>query len=399
MSGPAIIHPVLVHLNTLFFHVASLVIHLFPMTFVHISLIPQTMRNTGINLLVVFILLSSAPILQAALPGTTGDRHDQAVLLARKGQLKQAVLQLEKLHHQNPANDSITNDLIVIAGWAHRYEEAKTLFEKKNPDSYPEYVRYAMVNVYRGLKKPETGLQLLQRLLRHHPDNIRWQLRKALLLIDMKRLDQAETLLASIADRAVHIKDFHLTSAYLHESKKKWLAALGDYENGLAFLPNDTLLRRKEILSLNQLRAPSAALHHTDIRSQLLKKPELARLLTGRAAQLLRWSTNAQKDFRETRLFSMKALALQLEALALLTDAPKTQKQQRQIYLDMLISLRNLRRMDNLQTLYTALADQGPMPDYTQQALADSLLTTHQPDRARIIYKKLVDKNPKKYQD
>jgi len=356
------------------------------------------MRSTGINLLVVFLVLFHALTPQAALPGTISDRHEQAVLLARQGQLKQAVLQLEKLHAQNSLDDSITNDLIVIAGWAHRYTEAATLFEKKKPGTYPEYVRYAMVNVYRGLRKPETGLLLLQGLLQHHPDNIAWQLRKALLLIDIKDLDQAEIILSSLADKAANMKDFHLASAYLHESRKNWLAALGDYENGLAFLPEDTLLRRKEILTLNQLRAPTAAMSHEKNQPRLLKKAELARLLTGRAAQLLRWSTDAQKDFRETRLLSMKALALQLESLALLADAPKTRKQQRQIYLDMLISLRNLRRMDNLQTLYALLAEKGPMPDYAHQAMADSLLTSHKPDRARILYKKLVAKNPKNYQ-
>ncbi len=356
------------------------------------------MRSTGAGLLVILMVLLPALTLQAALPGTTGDRHEKAVLLARKGQLKQAVLQLEKLHAQNPADDSITNDLIVITGWAHRYTEAVTLFEKKKPGTYPEYVRYTMVNVYRGLRKPKTGLQLLDKLLHHHPDNIAWQLRKALLLIDIKDLDQAEKILSSLADKAANLKDFHLASAYLHESRKDWPAALGDYENGLALLPEDSLLRRKEILTLNQLRAPAAALNHVDKQLQLLKKPELARLLTGRAAQLLRWSTDAQRDFGETRLFSMQALALQLESLALLADAPKTGKQQRQISLDMLISLRNLRRMDNLQSLYAMLAEKGPMPNYTQQALADSLLASHKPNQASIIYKKLVDKNPKNYQ-
>jgi biofilm PGA synthesis protein PgaA len=356
------------------------------------------MHKTGTSLLVVFLVLFPALTPHAALPNTTGYRHNQAVLLARQGHLKQAVLQLEKLHAHNPLNDSITNDLIVSYSWAGRYGEAETLFERKKPDAYPEYVRYAMVNAYRGLRKPETGLQLLQGLLQHHPGNIAWQLRKALLLIDIKDPDQAEIILSSLTDKAANMRDFQLTSAYLHESKKNWLAALGDYENGLAFLPKDTLLRRKEILGLNQLRAPDAALNHTDKHLQLLKKTELARLLTGRAAQLLRWSTDAQEDFRETRLFCLKALALQLEALALLTDAPKAQNQQRQIYLDMLISLRNLRRMDNLQTLYAMLAEKGPMPDYAQQALADSLLACHKPDQARVIYKTLVDKNSKNYQ-
>jgi len=367
------------------------------MTSAYISLVAWAIRKTGTSLLVVFMVLFPALTLQAALPGTTGYRHEQAVLLARKGQIKQAVLQLEKLHAKNPADVSITNDLIVIAVWAGRYREAKTLFERKKPGVYPEYVRDAMVNAYRGLRKLKTALLLLEQLLRKHPNNIPWQLRKALLFIDIGRTTQAEKIILHIADKATNLRDFHLAAAYLHESQKDWLTALGDYENGLELLPEDNLLRYKEIMTLNQLHAPVAALNHVGNGPQLLKKGERARLLAGRAAQLLRWSTDAQKDFRETRLFSMKALALQLEALTLLADLPQKQKQQRQIYLDMLISLRNLRQMNNLQTLYATLADQGPMPDYTRQALADSLLATHEPDRAHIIYKKLVDKNPKNY--
>ncbi len=359
---------------------------------------PGQRRPTGIILPALFLLLSPALTMGADLPQNTAYRHEQAVLLARQGHLQQGLLQLEKLHAQAPSDNSITNDLIVIAGWTGRYQEAKRMFENKKADTYPEYVRYAMVNTYRNLKMPESGLHLLQSLLPAHPQKTRWQLRMALLLIDMKRLDQAEKILSAIADRAVHLKDFHLASAYLHESKKDWLSALGDYENGLTLLPGDDLLRRKEVLILNQLRAPAAALKHTENQRQLFKTKELAALLAGRAAELLRWSTDSQKDFRETRLFSMKALDLQLEALALLADVPGAQKQRRQIYLDMIISLRNLRRMKNLQALYATLAEKGPMPDYVQQALADSLLATHKPDQARVIYKKLVDKNPKNYQ-
>ena len=360
--------------------------------------IARLMRQTITGLPVILMILVPALSLQAASPKAVSYQHEQAVLLARKGQIKQAVIQLEKLHAQNPADVAITNDLIVIAVWAGRYGEAEKLFSEKKPESYPLYVRDAMVNAYRGLRKPKTALKLLDKLLQKHPDNISWQLRKALLLIDMGRTTRAEKVLLQIADRAIKMRDFHLAAAYLHESRKDWLTALGDYENGLELLPQDNLLRRKEILTLNQLRAPAAALNHADNGSNLVKKDQYALLLAGRAAQLLRWSTDARKDFRETRILSLKALAMQLEALALLADAPGARKQQRQIYLDMLISLRNLRRMTNLQTLYKVLADQGPMPDYTRQALADSLLVTHEPDRAHVIYKELVDKNPKNYQ-
>jgi len=351
---------------------------------------------SGISLLLLVILLLPAFTVQASLPGTIAYKHEQAILLARKGHLSEALAQLTKLHGQQPDNIAITNDLIVISSWSGRYREARLLFEKKKADTYPEYVRYAMVNVYRSLKKTETGLLLLQDLLQQNPDNVRWQLRKALLLIDSKRFDQAEKILVHISQKAAGTKDFHLASAYLHGAKKDWLAALDDYENGRAFLPGDRQLLYGEILALNHLRAPAVALRHTENHPKLLSKDEIAGLFAGRAAQLLRWSTDARKDFRETRLFSLKALSLQLEALAILPDSSRARK--RQIYLDMIISLRNLRQIKNVQTIYDMLASKGPMPDYAKQALADSLLADRKPDQARVIYKELVDKNPRNYQ-
>lgn len=118
-----------------------------------------------ITLLLLVILLSPAFTVQASLPKTIAYKHEQAVLLARKRHLPKAVAQLKKLHSQLPDNNAITNDLIVISSWAGRYREARVLFEKKKADTYPEYVRYAMVNVYRSLKKPETGLMICCKII------------------------------------------------------------------------------------------------------------------------------------------------------------------------------------------------------------------------------------------
>ena len=324
-------------------------------------------------------------------------QHEQAVLLARHGDYAAALARLESLHSKNPADQDITGDLIVIAGWAGQYERARTLFEQNGAVVYPEYVQYAMVNVYRSLRNPEKGLRILDALLQRHPDNIRWQVHRALLLIDIGKLDMAERLLKKLAGQVVN-RDIFLATAYLHESQQNWLAALADYQNALALAPKDRELMKKQMEALNQVRAPARALEIQKGINDIVSEAEVAWLLTGRAAELLRWASDARKNFRETRLFAMRALALQLEALSLLDPGSAKSGQRRQIYLDMLITLRNLRQMNNLQFLYAMLARQGTMPDYTRQALADSLLATHDPEQAGTLYRELIDKNPRNYQ-
>ncbi len=347
--------------------------------------------------LLVLSSMVSLPATLFAIP-LLARQHEQAVQLARQGDYQNALHQLERLHAKKPADRGITGDLIVIAGWAGQYEQARNLYEKSAPDIFPEYVHYAMVNVYRNLHNPEKGLQLLDGLLKKHPDTFRWQVRRALLLIDMGRLDLAEQILQELAGRAVNSKDLSLASAYLHETRRDWLAALADYQNALSLAPKDRELLKKQVQALNQVHAPACALDLMKNTDGIIDNTEMAWLLTGRAAELLRWASDARKNFKETRLFSMQALALQLEALSLFDPGTAKEGQRRQIYLDMLVTLRNLRQMENLQALYAALSQEGSMPDYTRQALADSLLATHDPGQAGILYKELVAKNPKNYQ-
>ena len=348
-------------------------------------------------LLFVFSLLIRVPV-YAAPEASVARNHEEAVLLARQEQTSKGAQMLTQLHGQWPADDTITSDLIVVLGWDGQYRQAATLFEEKRSTAHPVYVRYAMVNTYRNLKQPALALRLLDELLGQDPANDQYLLRKALLLIDRGQIEEAEHILEKIAGRISQGKDYHLAAAYLHETQGQWFAALNDYQNVLAYLPGDSKLLRKEVLALNRVRAPALSLEKNTASPYLLNREQLARVLTGRAAELLRWSTMANKSYKESRLFSLQALSLQLQALSLLAENQENQGQRREILLDMVISMRNLRQMENLQVLYDALLSAGPVPDYIGQAFADSLLATRHPEQSREIYQQLAEKNPKNYQ-
>ena len=348
--------------------------------------------------LILFLCLLTGAYVASASPSEVNLEREQAVVHARQGQVQEAVQTLIRLHQQWPDNAKVNNDLIVVSGWAGQFALAKRIFEEKNSTAYPVYVRYGMVNTYRNLQQPDLALALLNDLLEQEPENTGWLLRKALLLIDSGQTDQAEEILDGLVQKVGTSKDFHLASAYLHETQKKWFSALIDYQNSLEFIPGDNSLLAKEMLALKQLHAPALALKKNQDTPQVLSPPQLASILAERAAQLLSWSTEANKDYKETRLFSLYALSLQLQALELLGSGSKHPELRREILLDMIISLRNLRQYHNLLTLYDILLASGPVPDYITQARADSLLATQHPEKSRVIYQELVQKNPKNYE-
>jgi biofilm PGA synthesis protein PgaA len=343
-------------------------------------------------------LLVAGVHVASASSNEVSQEREQAVIHARQGQVQEAVQTLTRLHQQWPDNAKVSNDLIVVSGWAGQLELAKTVFEEQAPAAYPVYVRYGMVNTYRNLQQPAAALALLDDLLKQEPENTGWLLRKALLLIDSGQTDQAEDILDGLVQKVGGSKDLHLATAYLHETQKEWFSALIDYQNALEFIPGDNTLLTKEILALKQLHAPALALKKNQDNPQLLNPQQFASILTERAAQLLLWSTEGSEDYKETRLFSLYALSLQLQALELLRSGSKDPGLRREILLDMVISLRNLRRHDNLLTLYNILLAAGPIPDYITQARADSLLATHHPDESRVIYQELTQKDPQNYE-
>jgi len=328
---------------------------------------------------------------------TAKDLHRQAISLARAGEIDQALLLLRKLHRAHPRNQAVNGDLIVLLTWNQQFQEAITLFED-HQGRWPDWVIDAAVNGYRGMGRPQRALDLLEDLLTRSPEDPRYQIRKALLLIDLDRFDEAEALLSGLTTRQPGNGDLWRARIYLHETTSQWFALLADLQSLLRISPGDLTARQKELKTLLEIRAPGLALLKWRQAPERLSRPAQARLLINRAAELLRWSSDVSEDFRETRLLALRALALQVGALSLVSNSEQSSSLRRQIRFDILITLRNLRRYQDVLVLYDRLASEGSMPDYVRQALADSLLAVKKPEQAAMIYQDLGRINPKNYQ-
>ncbi len=89
------------------------------------------------------------PPAAAAEKATPEDARAAAVAQARKGNYKEALAVLKRLHEAQPKDSAILYDYIVVTGWAGRYAEAAGLSSGLKPEQVPEYVLQAVAAALR----------------------------------------------------------------------------------------------------------------------------------------------------------------------------------------------------------------------------------------------------------
>ncbi len=338
--------------------------------------------------LILSVVLQAFPCMSAA------TSQDDAVQLARSGRYSEAIEQLKILHQQQPENKKIINDLIVTYCWNNQFKIACSLFENNLPQTYPTYVQIPVLRAYRNLHQIKPAFALVEILLAKQPDDPNLLLYKGLLLVDKHQLKPARVILDKFNNTTGKDSNYYRLSGYLHAAEEKWLAALADYQRLSKLLPGNKAAIREQFSALQYARAQYAA------GLILLEKPilfsprERALLLINQGAEKLRWSTDASRDFEETKSLAMQALALQISALNLMN----AEQFSTPILYDIIVTLRNLRQMENVISVYQYLIERGEVPNYVKQAAAGALLANQQPDQSHEIYQQILDTEPANYQ-
>ncbi len=348
---------------------------------------------SGFNLQPLFWAILCLFSLLPAISQAALQSHDHAVELARAGQYSKAIAILEDLHRLHPQNTRITNDLIVVYCWNNQYSPACSLFEDRPADTYPDYVLTDVLTAYRSLQQPDKALTIVDLLLKRQPGADDLLLYKALLLVDKRELDSARTILDTISNSGKNSRYYRL-SGYLHGAEENWLAALADYQQLKRMLPDDKSAVREQFFALQYVRAEYAAGNIMADHEQLFSAHDRAMLLLNQAAEKLRWSTDAARDFNETKLLAFQALEMQIQALDLLGTGPAKNNWPAPVLNDLAITLRNLRQMDSVKAIYQSLLDRGEVPNYVRQAAAGAMLDRRYPDRARELYRQIAEQEP-----
>ncbi len=322
--------------------------------------------------------------------------HENAVKLARSGDLNKAIGQLETLLQQHPDNKAIAHDLIVIYSWNGQYQQACSLFEQQRKDSCPPYVQLAVQKAYRDLNRPDQALSIINNLLEKQPEETELLLLKGLLHVDKLELQEAEKIIELLSRTAEKDTGYYRLAGYLHARQKKWSVALSDYQALSRLHPYDRESVLEQFTLLKEIFAGEAAGDILARYSQWFSRADKAELLQKQAAARLRWGAHAARTFEETRLFSIQALAMQINALDLINTGRKDKQWPAHTLNDIIVTLHNLRQTDDVELVFRYLTKQGEVPRYARLVAADAMLTNRQPEKARELYQEILRKEPGK---
>ena len=347
-----------------------------------------------LRVLFVLLLLIVFPICSHASPTL----HDQAISQLRSGKYNEAISLLEILHKKQPKDKLITNDLIVSYSWGGQYKRAYALFNKHDSALYPRYVQIAILSACRNLHQFDQALDIAGKILRKTPQAADILLYKGLLFVDKRKTQPARNVLKDLLKLTGKNVEYYRLSAYIHTTEQNWLAGLSDYQNLNKLISSNHPLLREQFLSLQHLRAVEAGKPLITEHENAFTNHDKATFLINQAAERLRWSDSAARNFNEIKALSMQALAKQINAWKILKNTPDREQRIRLLLYDITVTLRYLRQMNDVEALHHLLSEKKEVPDYVRQAAAGALLANRHPEKSHKIYQQILDKDPHNYQ-
>lgn len=86
--------------------------------------------------------------------------HENGVALARAGNYGDAIRILMPIKSQEPDNQRVNGDLIVIYCWSKQFDKATALYEETSLMHHSVYVLDAIEDAYKALKMEEQAAQI-----------------------------------------------------------------------------------------------------------------------------------------------------------------------------------------------------------------------------------------------
>ncbi|MGD8514111.1 MAG: poly-beta-1,6 N-acetyl-D-glucosamine export porin PgaA, partial [Granulosicoccaceae bacterium] len=321
--------------------------------------------------------------------------YAEALRLAREGDTAAALLQFEELLQLAPDDRRLRYDYIVTLQWAGRNEAVLQQAGRIRLDASPIYVLEAIGKAARNTRHFDYAIQCYRNALRQDTSRLPSTLGLALALADARRTDEALQLLQPRAEREPQSIPLWEALAYVHQRRREWFNALAAYDHILALDADHRGALRGRIMVISHMGAPHLALSYAEAAGDVFTREEMDRLLADRAAVTLRWG-RLGSPLHEKRYDDVdRAIAYLEQNLARFRQNNAQRQHISNALYDMLLALRDRKRMQDAIRLYESMREQGV--DFTSYALiaaADAYLYEEQPEVARDLYLRALEHEP-----
>lgn len=317
-------------------------------------------------------------------------QYEQALQMARDGDLAPAIDLLAGLAARFPDNRRYLHDYVVVLGWAERDEQVLDQVPRLEFDRAPAYVLEGIGKAARNLGRYALAIDAYRAALERDPGRAPARLGLALALTDSGAPQDA---LAELDDMGQN-PDALNARAYALRSSGALFEALAAYERTLRLDPDNEAARRGRIMVTLRLGAPHLAADMAERNPGLLSAGERAAIERDRRAIDIRWARLAPADGGERGtggvIAELEQALSDIEA-ASGNDAPEA----RRARFDLIVAHHEHGNHDRAVALYRPLEGaEADIPVYVLAAVANAQLARHEPEQARNLLEQAVNRQP-----
>ncbi|MBV1928742.1 MAG: poly-beta-1,6 N-acetyl-D-glucosamine export porin PgaA [Gammaproteobacteria bacterium] len=331
----------------------------------------------------------------ASASNTDDSRYKRAIIQAQNGHYTQALASLKHLANKHAKPNRYFYDYISILGWAGEHSQIIKHSNDITLQQAPRYVLNTLAIAYRQQLNYIAAEKTYRVIGKRFPAFLNGKIGLGLVFIDQKKFKLAHEILSPLQKTNPDDSGLLDALAYYYESQQQFIAALSIYQHALALNPDDSLIFRKKIFTLNKIGASHLANSLIDDAS-VFKKEDLASVKTNMSAHQVRWADTPVED--ETQHFDEIDIAInELEdniknfQAQFSSTSPFTLNAQ----FDLLVALRNRYRMkDTIKRYNELIASNTKVPAYAQTAVCDAYLYLERPSDAESCYLDVKQASP-----
>ncbi|PCJ37605.1 MAG: poly-beta-1,6 N-acetyl-D-glucosamine export porin PgaA [Cellvibrionales bacterium] len=349
------------------------------------SAIQKILKHGLTNAVLIFIICQLTSLANAS--NTDDSKHKHAILQAQNGHYSQALTTLKYLGNKHSKPNRFFYDYISILGWAGEYPQITNHAKDLPLKQAPRYVLNTLAIAYRQQLHYARAENVYRVMGKRFPGFLDGKIGLGLVYVDQNKVNLAENVLLPLKKSHPDNVDLLNAIAYLHEVQSNLIASLSIYQRLLTINPNDPLILRKKILTLNSIGASHLA--NSMIKDpSLFSKDELARIRTNMAAHQIRWAgipPEQEEDHFDEIEIAIHTLKKNIRDFR--SEFGATSPFTLNAQFDLLVALRNRLRMNETISLYKELITANiKVPAYVQIAVCDAHLYLENPDKAEACY-------------
>lgn len=322
--------------------------------------------------------------------------RSKAAKLAREGKYDQAMAILTKLGGEHTKNTGILQDRLAITAWegGHDQEVVDQYVALKNPNQ-PDYVLEAVGKAYRNLGKTDEAITVYQNGLHRYPSSEIFAVGTIRTLTDGGYIEKALAVANDNLQRHGNRLEVLLAAAdaaNLYDQND----ALKYYQEAAKIAPHNPDVLRGLIRTSDRLGAPQVALQAVQENPGVVSDAERRQIEGDEAAALVRLGALEQEKDGSTAGTNKAISNIDNRIAEWQQEGPDAEANITRARYDRIVALHSESRFADIITDFNSIPSHGGNPPvFALSAVGDAYLDTHQPEKARDIYLKVLETEPK----